>query len=141
MARVCDLLWDAFSADRLSWIGFYTIGGASGEPDQMLLAARRDKPACSPIGVFGVCGRGWKERRPVLVADVATLGPNYIACDPRDRSELVVPMLNADGTCWGVIDADSHETHAFDEHDAEGVATLCESAGLSAPIPRACLRI
>ncbi len=138
MALCCDLLWDAFHGQGLSWIGFYSkVDGT----DQMVLDVRRDKPACSPIGLHGCCGRGWKERRPILVDDVATLGPNYIACDPRDKAELVLPMLNADGTCWGVLDADSHETFAFTDADRTGMAALCETLGLSSAIPADVIRV
>lgn len=138
MRRCCDLLWEAFSGAGLSWIRFYAkVEGA----EEMVLEVRRDKPACSPIGLHGCCGRGWKERRPILVDDVATLGPNYIACDPRDRAELVLPMLNADGTCWGVLDADSHETFAFGEADRAGMSALCEMLGLSSKIPAEMLRL
>lgn len=138
MKLCCDLLWDAFHAQGLSWIGFYSkVEGT----DEMVLEVRRDKPACSPIGLHGCCGRGWKERRPILVDDVATLGPNYIACDPRDRAELVLPMLNPDGTCWGVLDADSHDTFAFGEQDRVGMSALCEILHLTGPIPQEMLRL
>lgn len=130
MQRACDLLWDAFAAQGLSWIGFYEkVQGK----DEMLLVCRRDKPACSPIGLHGMCGRGWSTRRPILVADVATLGPNYIACDPRDRSEAVIPCLNPDGSCWGVLDADSHDLNAFGPDDIRGMTELVERFGLSSP--------
>lgn len=124
-----DALWDAFNADRLSWIGFYV----KDPTDEMTLVARRDKPACSPIGLQGMCGRSWKERRPVLVDDVSALSSaNYIACDPRDKSEVVIPLFEADGTCWGVLDGDSYDTHGFDEHDAAQLTRLVEILGLTA---------
>lgn len=141
MKVACDLLWDAFHAKGLSWIGFYGIGGVNNEPDQMTLLARRDKPACSPIGLHGCCGRGWKERKAIVVDDVRTLGPNYVACDPRDQAELVLPMLEADGRCWGVLDADSFDTHAFDDHDVRGMTALVEMLGLTAPIKGETLRL
>lgn len=138
MKLCCDLLWDAFSGQGLSWIGFYSkVEGA----DEMVLDVRRDKPACSPIGLHGCCGRSWKERRVIVVDDIATLGANYIACDPRDRAELVLPMMNADGTAWGVLDADSYDTRAFGEIDRAGMATLCEALGLTAKIPAETLRL
>lgn len=141
MKIACDLLWNAFHAQGLSWIGFYGHGGPNNEPDQMTLLARRDKTACSPIGLHGCCGRGWKERRPILVDDVKTLGANYVACDPRDQSELVVPLFEADGRCWGVLDADSFDTHAFDETDVRGMTALVEMLGLSSPITGETLRL
>ena len=139
MSHVCDLLWDAFGLDsagqgpagaRMSWVGFYEKSPAA---DEMILVARRDKPACSPIGLHGCCGRSFTSRRGIVVRDVATLGAGYIACDPRDKSEVVVPLFEAGGSCWGVLDVDSYEAGAFDEHDARGLAEMMERAGLSAP--------
>lgn len=138
MTLCCDLLWDAFQGQGLSWIGFY---GKTAGADEMVLLARRDKPACSPIGLFGCCGRGWKERAPILVDDVRTLGEGYIACDPRDQSELVLPMFENDGTCWGVLDADSFDTRAFGPLDVAGMAALCETLGLTATITADALRL
>jgi putative methionine-R-sulfoxide reductase with GAF domain len=135
MQRLCDLLWNAFGdpgehrpSRGMSWVGFYLHGPA---PDQMTLAVRRDKPACSPIGLHGMCGRCWQTRRPVIIDDVATLGTNYIACDPKDRSELVLPCLDAAGACWGVLDIDSWDRRAFDENDAAGCWALLVAAGLA----------
>lgn len=126
LGRAADLLWEALSPTGVSWIGFYEIarpgnthGAVPGE--QMILGPCRNKPACSPIGLQGVCGRGFLERRSIVVHDVRSLGANYIACDPRDLSEVVVPLFDEAGDCWGVLDADSFEVGAFDAGDAEGL--------------------
>lgn len=139
LAPLCDALWDALSPKGLSWVGFYLAdpgadgapAGASGGPavGEMILAARRDKPACSPIGLQGVCGQGFLEQRIRLVEDVALLGQGYIACDPRDRSEIVVPIYR-NGRIWGVLDADSHELACFGQSDVQGLASVLRSAGL-----------
>ncbi len=129
MARVVDALWEAFNADGVSWVGFYTW--SSRKPDEMTLGPRRDKPACSPIGLHGACGRALKSCKPLVVTDVANLGRGYIACDPRDRSEVVVPLLNPDGSAWAVLDIDSHEVNAFDVFDALTLARLLQHTGLS----------
>ena len=129
MAAAVDALWDHLAPRGVSWIGFYLkVDGK----DEMVLGPRRDKPACSPIGLHGVCGRSFLERRPIVVRDVAALGAGYIACDPRDRSEAVIPLFEPDGTCWGVLDADSYDAAAFDESDVEGMTGLAERLGLSA---------
>lgn len=132
MKIAVDLLWEAFGGDGrgISWIGFYGI-----EPDaeSMVLLERRDKPACSPIGLHGMCGRGYLERRPILIDDVRSLGESYIACDPRDLSEIVIPLFDREGSCWGVLDGDSYETHGFSEGDVEGMTELMVRLGLSAP--------
>jgi putative methionine-R-sulfoxide reductase with GAF domain len=128
MQHAVDMLWDALSGQGVSWIGFY-LGEPGGR--QMVLGPSRNKPACSPIGLHGMCGRSWVERRAIIVRDVATLGENYIACDPRDRSEVVLPLIDADGTCWGVLDADSYDIGAFDERDVEGLSLTMVKLGLS----------
>lgn len=86
----------------------------------MVLVARRDKPACSPIGMHGACGRGLLSKRPLVVRDVTALGAGYIACDPRDKSEVVIPLIDASGRAWAVLDVDSHEPGAFGVADALG---------------------
>jgi putative methionine-R-sulfoxide reductase with GAF domain len=100
----------------------------------MTLGHRRDKPACSPIGLHGVCGRGWREQRSIVVRDVRVLGPDYVACDPRDQSEVVVPMFTRRGgteTCIGVLDVDSFDVGAFTDHDARELARLLIEIGLT----------
>ena len=130
MRALVDVLWDRFAECGYSWVGFY-LKVAS---DEMTLGPRRDKPACSPIGLHGMCGLAWRERRAVLVADVRTLGEHYVACDPRDMAEVVLPMLDPDGSCWGVLDVDSFEAGAFTTADVLGLARLVARAGLSEPL-------
>jgi putative methionine-R-sulfoxide reductase with GAF domain len=135
MQSVVDALWAMMAPTGLSWIGFYLgVPAANAAEAHMILGPRRDKPACSPIGVHGACGRCWLSRKPLVVTDVARLGAGYIACDPRDRSEVVVPCFDAggDGTCWGVLDADSYDVKAFSEDDALGLVAVLEDAGLTA---------
>ena len=127
MQTVVDELWAALSGRGVSWCGFYL---SSGSGKELVLGPRRDKPACSPIGLEGVCGRAWREKRAVVGRDVAELGEAYIACDPRDRSEVVVPLLDADGECRAVLDLDSHEAGVFSEADADGLRLVLEAAGL-----------
>ena len=129
MQLVVDALWEAFStpAGRVSWVGFYLPGQRGRE---LFLGPRRDKPACSPIGLQGVCGQAFASGEAIVVDDVRTLGENYIACDPRDRSEVVVPLVGDNGQCRAVLDLDSHEEGAFDEADVEGLAEVLAAAGL-----------
>jgi putative methionine-R-sulfoxide reductase with GAF domain len=128
MQAVVDALWERLSATGLSWVGFYTHAGGA----ELVLGPRRDKPACSPIGLHGVCGQAFVQRRAIVVRDVRALGSNYIACDPRDRSELVVPLLARDGSCWGVLDVDSWDVGAFGDHDTAGLERVLQAAGLMA---------
>ncbi len=127
MQSFVDILWEPLHASGVSWIGFYLHGS----DETLVLGPRRDKAACSPIALHGACGRALLSRRPVVVRDVAELGDDYIACDPRDRSEVVIPLFDEDRTCWGVLDVDSHDVGAFDETDVDGLGLLLLKAGLT----------
>ncbi len=127
MQAVVDALWDGLHENGVSWVGFYLADG----PDALVLGPRRDKPACSPIGLHGVCGQAFTTGRTRIVRDVAELGDAYIACDPRDRSEIVIPLSEPSGGArWGVLDVDSHEVGAFDETDERGLLTVLRASGL-----------
>ena len=113
MQLIADEIWREFGEHRpVSWVGFYLLG--SGE---MTLGPRRDKPACSPIGLHGACGQAALAGRTVIVRDVRELGANYIACDPRDLAEIVVPLRAGNGRVTGVLDLDSYAVGAFGEAD------------------------
>jgi len=90
----------------------------------MTLGPRRDKPACSPIGLHGACGQAALAGHSLLVRDVRALGVNYIACDPRDLAELVVPVRDRGGNVVGVLDLDSYSAGAFDEGDQHAIEKL-----------------
>ncbi len=127
MQAVVDALWDALADKGVSWVGFYVHEGG----DELILGPRRDKPACSPIGLHGACGQCFRARRPLVVRDVKDLGAGYIACDPRDQAEVVLPLFTADEACWGVLDVDSFEVGAFDESDVAGLSIVLRKAGLT----------
>ncbi len=129
MQAVVDLLWNGLKDADVSWVGFYLHEGR----DELVLGPREPKPACSPIPLHGACGQAFRARRPLIVRDVRDLGVNYIACDLCDRSEIVVPLLDADGTCWGVLDLDSHAVGSFGEADAAGLELVLRAAGLHSP--------
>ncbi len=122
-----DVIWDAMCNAGVSWVGFYISDGGS----ELLLGPRRDKPACSPIGLHGACGQAFTSGKTLVIRDVAELGEGYIACDPRDRSELVIPLFDQAGQCWGVLDVDSHDVGNFDEADSTGMTELLRRARLT----------
>ena len=132
MHEVSDVLWRFFKDYGVSWVGFYE---KDPEADQMILGPSRDKPACSPIELHGACGMCWEKKRPIIVRDVHNLGANYIACDPRDRSEVILPLFNDDGSCYGVLDVDSFDRNAFGEQDVFELRKLMESTAISWPAP------
>ena len=127
LRAVVEELWTALSRRGVSWCGFYL---PSEDAAELVLGPRRDAPACSPIGLHGVCGRAFRERRPLVVREVAGLGEAYVACDPRDRSEVAVPVLDRSGECRAVLDLDSREPGAFGDRDAAGLKEVLAAAGL-----------
>lgn len=130
MQAVADALWEAFGSQGISWVGFYIDQPDAPDDRRLVLGPHRDKPACSPLGLHGVCGQGLRFRTTRIVEDVKELGQEYIACDPRDRSEIVIPLLDKNDLCWGVLDLDSHEVAAFDEADEAGLKSVLRAAGL-----------
>jgi L-methionine (R)-S-oxide reductase len=98
----------------LNWTGFYFRRG-----QELVLGPFQGKPACVriPLGK-GVCGTAASRAATVLVADVHNF-PGHIACDPASRSELVVPLIEADAVS-GVLDLDSPLLARFDERDRAG---------------------
>jgi putative methionine-R-sulfoxide reductase with GAF domain len=127
MQTVVDRLWEQLSDTGVSLVGFYLYVP---ERDEMVLGPRRDKPACSPIGMHGVCGRAFRDDTALIVRDVQELGENYIACDPKDRSEVVLPIHDEVGASIGVLDLDSFDVGSFDETDVAGLQRVLAAAGL-----------
>lgn len=125
-------VWPTLASGGASWAGFYLDCAGAPDAERLVLGAREPKPACSPIGVHGACGRCLLSRSILVVRDVASLGTGYVACDPRDRSELVLPCLRADGSAWGVFDLDSFDVGCFSEADGRVLWTALVAAGLTA---------
>ena len=110
LANVCAALHQAF--DRFFWTGFYMV-----RQNELRLGPFQGPVACMHIAYGrGVCGTAWKEARTIVVPDVEQF-PGHIACSSQSRSEIVVPLLRADGTVAGVLDIDCTDLNAFDTTD------------------------
>ena len=104
----------------LNWAGFYFHDG-----HELVVGPFQGKPACVRIALGrGVCGTAAQSRTTQLVRDVHAF-PGHIACDAASESEVVVPLVAADGTLVGVWDVDSPVLNRFDEDDARGMEALC----------------
>lgn len=109
MANVAALLHSEFG---FWWTGFYRVVN-----DELLLGPFQGPLACVHIGYGrGVCGTAWKERRTQVVPDVEQF-PGHIACSSESRSEIVVPMFDANGNVTAVLDIDSRDLATFDQLD------------------------
>jgi L-methionine (R)-S-oxide reductase len=102
----------------VNWAGFYRMKDGG-----LVLGPFQGKPACVRIALGqGVCGAAARDRRTVVVPDVAAF-PGHIACDSASRSEVVVPVMRA-GEVLGVLDLDSPSLARFDAEDARGLERL-----------------
>lgn len=105
---------------HIFWVGFYRLVAK----DRLIIGPYQGTPGCLYIPVpQGVCGKCARERKPIIVPDVQAF-PGHIVCDPRSRSELVLPVINNQEHLIGVLDLDSHEKDAFDEVDVRGCEKL-----------------
>ncbi|MBI5631734.1 MAG: GAF domain-containing protein [Elusimicrobia bacterium] len=114
MREVVDELWDQFAQSPYSWCGFYILEPAK---EQLTVGPHRDKPACSPLPLHGVCGKVAQSGKPLIVPDVRALGQAHIVCDPKNLSEIALPVFDSQGKVWAVLDVDSEELGAFDTMD------------------------
>ena len=119
MANAAALIFH--SLPDLNWAGFYR--NVDGE---LVLGPFQGKAACIriPFG-RGVCGAAAASLEVQRVDDVHAF-PGHIACDAASRSELVVPLVAADGRLLGVLDLDSPLPARFDAADQAGCAALAQ---------------
>ena len=119
MANAAGLIWE--SLPDLNWAGFYrNVGG------ELVLGPFQGRPACIriPFGT-GVCGVAAETRQVQRVEDVHAF-PGHIACDSASNSEIVLPLVAADGELLGVLDLDSPKLGRFDEEDEAGLRSVAE---------------
>jgi GAF domain-containing protein len=118
MATITSLLKDRHPA--ISWVGYYRLSG----PDLLILGPFQGPVACLRIRIGeGVCGTAAAKGETVVVPDVHAF-PGHIACDPRSRSEIVLPVFDSEGRLRAVLDLDSREPAAFSEGDREGLLPI-----------------
>lgn len=125
LASAAALLKDSF--EFMFWVGFYLPardGALVVGPYQGPLACMRLEPG------RGVCGEAARAKRTVIVPDVHA-HEAHIACDPRAKSEIVVPLLRG-GRLIAVLDIDSKSPNDFGKIDQVHLESL---ASLIANLP------
>ena len=109
MSTICALL----QAKLLhhSWTGFYFVAS-----DQELHVGPYQGPvACQVLEGSGVCLECARTGRAVVVEDVDAF-PGHVACDPRSKSEIALPVAGDEGVV-AVLDIDSTELAQFSQED------------------------
>ena len=91
--------------------GFYLFDG-----NGLILGPFQGGVSCVRIALGkGVCGESAANRQSVIVGDVKNYS-NYISCDSKALSEIVVPMVKK-GQLLAVLDLDSSVLDDYDEID------------------------
>ncbi|MGF1983168.1 GAF domain-containing protein [Lactococcus taiwanensis] len=122
LANASSLLWNFLP--KQVYTGFYLYNG-----EKLILGPFQGSVSCVEIELGkGVCGEAAENRETVIVDNVKT-HKNYISCDGRAMSEIVVPLVK-NGNLMGVLDLDSSEIGAYDAIDQkyleEFSRILCE---------------
>jgi L-methionine (R)-S-oxide reductase len=122
LKRICRLLVDR--VDYYDWVGFYLVENP--EVEMLVLGPFVGAPTEHvklPFGK-GICGQAAAFKETVTIQDVTKVS-NYLSCAPDVRSEIVVPIFDAQGVIAGELDIDSHELAPFSFHDREFLEYIC----------------
>ena len=119
-ANLSALVYNALP--DLNWVGFYFFDGT-----ELVVGPFQGLPACVRIPLDkGVCGAAARSRQTQRIEDVHAF-PGHIACDSASNSELVVPLVAADGQLLGVFDLDSPLSARFSVEDQEGLEHIARA--------------
>ena len=111
------------SDERFHWTGFYRVT----EPELMKIGPYQGGHGCLVIPFSrGVCGAAARTQTVQRVADVDAF-PDHIACATSTKSELVLPVFDAQGDLIAVFDIDSDFPDAFTEQDAKELTRILNS--------------
>lgn len=119
MANVAAMLHETF---QFWWTGFYRVA----DEQTLILGPFQGPLACTRIRKGrGVCGTAWAENQTQVVPDVDQF-PGHIACSSASRSEIVIPLHDADGRVKAVLDIDSAELNTFDDTDRQWLERIAK---------------
>ena len=95
------------------WTGFYSL-----KDGELIVKTYQGPLACQVLKKnTGVCWTAVNKQKTIIVSDVHKF-EGHIACDPRSKSEIVVPVRDKNGTIIGVLDIDGKVLDRFDNTDA-----------------------
>lgn len=107
--------------DGFFWTGFYLL-----RDGDLIVGHYQGPVACQELEKNrGVCWAAINNRKTILVPDVNKF-PGHIACDPRSRSEITVPLRNKQQKIIGVLDIDSKILDHFDKTDARNLKKIID---------------
>ena len=130
VALMATLACEIHHADaRFDWTGFYRVT----EPGLLKIGPYQGGHGCLVIPFSrGVCGACARTGEIQLVPDVEVFD-GHIACSTTTRSELVLPVRDAQGVLIGVLDIDSDQPNAFTEQDATELDAILRAVFARSP--------
>ena len=118
LANVAAVLKEAFG---FLWVGFYLA-----KKGQLLIGPFQGPVACTRINFGeGVCGHAFTAKETLIVPNVDEF-PGHIVCSSASKSEIVLPLFDASGEVFGVLDVDSDRLDDFTQADADGLGRVVE---------------
>lgn len=105
------------------WVGFYLVDKAKKELVLGPFVGEPTEHIRIPFG-RGICGQAAERRTTFVVQDVSKEG-NYLACSPKVKSEIVIPLFKG-GEIIGELDIDSHTLSPFTEEDRVFLEDVCK---------------
>ncbi len=111
------------SDTKCDWVGAYLLNPEEGVLWLHNYVGPATEHARIPVGE-GVCGTAVAEKQNQNVPDVSKIS-NYLACNPRVKSEMVV-LIRAGDEIFGQLDIDSNTMNAFGKDDQETVELIAE---------------
>jgi putative methionine-R-sulfoxide reductase with GAF domain len=127
----------AYAATGAAWLGLYQVRG-----DRLVKLAYRGDPSRAEFPLtagFEAKSTNVRVTRSGVAAHIADVaahreaGGAYYECDPKVRSELCVPVLDAAGKVTGLVDAEARDVAHFNPQRAAMVAALALEAAAHLP--------
>lgn len=102
------------SAGPYRWTGIYDVDVQKGLVSNVAWSGSGAPQYPTFPVTQGLTSRAIASRKTVNVGDV-TSDPDYLTALATTRSEIIIPVLDAAGSCvLGTIDVESERAHAFD---------------------------
>ena len=109
--------------DRYNWVGVYLLNRTENELWLHNYVGLGTEHSKIPVGT-GVCGVAVAQGANQNIDDV-TQFDDYLACDPKVKSEMVV-LIRAGDLIFGQIDIDSRTEAAFESADLQAVEAVAD---------------
>ena len=112
---------------EFGFVGFYDA--KKGDNEKIYIGEYYSNADIFPCGEIkygaGQCGLCALNKKTYIAVDTKELD-NYIACDDDTRSEIVIPVLNKDGSFRTQLDIDSPEVATFNLDDERALQAMLD---------------